>query len=348
MQPALIQLTKRGLFCEAGGFYIDPWKAVDCAIITHAHADHARWGSHRYLAAAPGAAVLRSRLGDKAHLEFAPFGQVVDIKGVKVSFHPAGHILGSAQVKLERNGYSVVVSGDYKRQHDPTCAPFQPVRCNLFITESTFGLPIYRWPATSWVMDEINQWWRNNQQAGKASVLLAYSLGKAQRLLAGVDASIGPIVTHGAVEKINEAYRATNVALPATTHVSKLDAKATDWTKALVVAPPAVAGSSWLRRLGRYSLGMASGWMQIRGTRRRRALDRGFILSDHVDWQALMDTIRETEADECWVTHGYSDIVARHLRENGLNAKSIETRFEGELLDSESESADSSEAASDD
>ncbi len=335
----LLTETPKGLFCEPGNFYIDPWRPVDRAIITHAHADHARWGSKRYLAAETSSQVLRIRMGEKAKLDYQPLGEPLTIGGVNVSFHPAGHILGSAQVKIEKDGYSVVVSGDYKRQADSTCLPFEPVRCNTFVTESTFGLPIYRWPSSESVFDGINDWWRSNQIDGKASLLLAYSLGKAQRLLAGVDASIGPIYTHGAVEKLNAGYRAAGVAIPDTTYVGNVDAKQTDWSQSLIVAPPSAAGGPWAKRFGKISVAMASGWMQIRGTRRRRAMDRGFILSDHVDWHDLLKTIRETEAENVWVTHGYADIVVRHLQEKGLNAKVVETEFTGELLVEEDEVA---------
>jgi putative mRNA 3-end processing factor len=328
----LVTITPRGLYCEAGDFYVDPWKPVDRALITHAHADHARTGSQRYLAAETGREVLQIRLGKSARYDFQPFGQPLTMNGIKVTFYPAGHILGSAQVKLEGQGQSVVVSGDYKRAADPTCATFEPIRCQTFITESTFGLPIYRWPDAQTVFHQINQWWRENQQQGKASLLLAYSLGKAQRLLAGVDSDIGPIYTHGAVEKLNEGYRAAGVELPPTRHVGRADSN-TDWTQALVLAPPAAMGTPWARKFGRISTAMASGWMQIRGTRRRRSMDRGFILSDHVDWLELLQTIEETEAEQVWVTHGYSDIVVRHLRENGLDANVLPTRFVGESLD---------------
>ncbi len=335
----LLTTTPRGLFCEAGNFYVDPWRPVDHALITHAHSDHARWGSKKYLTADTGAEVLRIRMGDKANLSFQPLGRPLTINGVTVTFFPAGHILGSAQIKIEKDGYSVVVSGDYKRNPDATCRPFEPVRCHTFITESTFGLPIYRWPDPQTVFAGINDWWRSNQQSGKTSVLLAYSLGKAQRMLAGVDATIGSIYTHGAVEKLNAGYRAAGVALPKTTRVGDLDAKATDWNQSLIVAPPSAVGGTWAKRFGKLSVAMASGWMQVRGTRRRRAMDRGFILSDHVDWDDLLRTIVETEAEQVWVTHGYSDVVVRHLREQGWDAKVVETEFTGESLEEDAEPA---------
>ncbi len=339
LSDELLTMTPRGLFCEQGGFYVDPWRSVDHAVITHAHADHARWGSKKYLAAETSSEVLRIRMGEKADLRFQPLGQPQTINGVRVTFYPAGHILGSAQVKIEKAGYSIVVSGDYKRNPDPTCLPFEPVRCNTFITESTFGLPIYRWPDPLTVFDGINRWWRSNQGSGKTSILLAYSLGKAQRLLAGIDASIGPIYTHGAVEKLNAGYREAGVLLPETTFVGEVDPKEIDWSQSLVVAPPAAVGGPWAKKFGKLSVAMASGWMQIRGTRRRRSMDAGFILSDHVDWADLMQTIHETEAENIWVTHGYSDVVVRYLREQGFNAKVVETEFTGEQLEGDTEPA---------
>jgi putative mRNA 3-end processing factor len=328
----LLTSTPAGLYCEQGNFYVDPWKPVDYAIITHAHADHARWGSKKYLAAATCREVLRIRMGAKADLTFQPLGKPLVIGGVKVTFFPAGHILGSAQVRIERDGQSIVVSGDYKRQSDPTCQPFEPIQCNTFVTESTFGLPIYRWPDSQLIFEDINAWWRENQVAGKTTILLAYSLGKAQRMLAGLDDSIGSIYTHGAIEKLNAGYRAAGVSIPSTTSVGDVDSKI-DWSQSLVIAPPSAIGSSWARRFGKMSVGMASGWMQIRGTRRRRSMDRGFVLSDHVDWADLMRTIRETEAEQVWVTHGYSSIVARHLNEIGIHSRVVETEFKGELLE---------------
>ena len=328
----LIQSTPHGLFCEAGDFYVDPWTPVQRAVITHAHSDHARWGSKRYLAADTNRYILPTRLGREADIQFLPLGQPQRIGSVNVRFVPAGHILGSAQVVIESRGEVVVVSGDYKRQSDPTCQPFEPVRCHTFVTESTFGLPIYHWPDSKTVFQEINTWWRQNQNQGKASVLLAYALGKAQRLLAGIDASIGPIYTHGAVEKLNAAYRDSGVVLPETTHVGKLDNE-TDFSRSLIVAPPATLGTPWIRRFGNISTAMASGWMQIRGARRRRSMDRGFILSDHVDWGRLLQSIQETGAEHIWVTHGYRDVVVRYLQEQGQNAKVVETEFVGESLE---------------
>jgi putative mRNA 3-end processing factor len=233
-------------------------------------------------------------------------------------------------VRIEHRGEVWVVSGDYKVEPDPTCMPFESIRCHTFVTESTFGLPIYRWAGEAEVLADIHAWWRGNREAGRASLLFAYALGKAQRLLAGLDPSIGPIFTHGAVEKMNAAYRAQGVRLPETQHVA-LAEKSQSWAGAMIVAPPSARGSAWARKFGDASTGFASGWMQIRGARRRRAIDRGFILSDHADWPGLLGAIRASGAERVWITHGYSEVLARHLQEQGLEAKVVQTRFEGEL-----------------
>lgn len=333
----LLELTPDGLYCGPGRFHIDPWNPVKHAVVTHGHADHARPGSCQYLAAQPSQEILRSRLGASANLDLLDWGESRLIGDVSVTLYPAGHILGSAQILIEKKGYRVVVTGDFKRQADPTCRGFEPVRCHTLVTESTFGLPIYRWPDSQRVMDQVNQWWRSNQEQGKASLLLGYSLGKAQRLLAGLDPAIGPILTHGAVEKINQAYRASGVDLPMTQYVGEADSKSFDWSQALIIAPPAVAGTTWTRRFGRLSLAMASGWMHVRGNRRRQALDRGFVLSDHADWPGLLETIEETECEEVYVTHGFSDVLVRHLRERGWTAHVLETRFRGESEEGDSD-----------
>jgi putative mRNA 3-end processing factor len=325
----LLRITERGLYCEAGDFYVDPWMPVDAAVITHAHGDHARWGCKRYLASREGERVLRTRMGADASIRAIEFGEVVEIHGVRVSLHPAGHILGSAQVRVEHRGEVWVVSGDYKTEPDPTCTPFEPVRCHLFITESTFGLPIYRWAPQRETFASIDAWWRANQEAGRASLLYGYALGKAQRLLAGVDASIGPIYEHGAVARLTQDYRDTGVALPPTQYAGGMP-RGHDWSRALVVAPPSAHGTPWMRRFGATSTAFASGWMRVRGHRRRRAVDRGFVVSDHVDWPSLLEAIDATGAERVWVTHGYREPVVRWLREHGLNALAIASRWEGE------------------
>jgi putative mRNA 3-end processing factor len=322
----LLQVNANGLFCERGDFYVDPWRAVKRALITHAHSDHARWGSENYLTSRQGEGLLRARLSAGASIESMEYGETRRIGGVSATFFPAGHVLGSAQIRLEFGGEVWVVSGDYKTTADKTCASFEPVRCHTFITESTFGLPIYRWAPQAEIFAEIDEWWRGNQLAGQASVLFAYSLGKAQRLIAGVDATIGPIYCHGAVEKLNEVYRENGIALPETVHGSP----EAEWSRALIVAPPSVNGTPWMRKFGAVSTAFASGWMRLRGARRRESLDRGFVLSDHADWPGLLGAIDATGAERVLVTHGYRAQLVRWLTEQGRDAQSLETRFEGE------------------
>jgi len=340
----MIVASQKGLYCPAGDFYIDPWRPVDRAIITHAHGDHARYGSQKYFCAKPGMGILRYRLGEDLNAESLDYGQVIRFGDVEVSLHPAGHILGSAQVRVAHNDEVWVVSGDYKRDPDPTCQAFEPIACDTFITESTFGLPIYSWTTDQEVFDQINKWWRKNKEGGKASLILGYSLGKAQRLLMGVDSEIGPIYTHGAMEAINEIYRASGITLPPTTRVP-LTKEKMNYSGALIVAPPAVLGSAWVRRFGTVSTAFASGWMRVRGNRRRYAVDRGFALSDHADWSSLLTTIRETGARKILVTHGYSDVLVRYLRDNGIDADTLETQFQGEQEESSVEQQISAEAA---
>ncbi len=345
----LVVLSPQGLYCPAGDFHIDPWRPVARAVVTHAHADHARRGHGQYLATGVSAGVLRSRLGDIT-LQGLAYGEVVTINGaqgqVKVSLHPAGHVLGSAQVRIEHAGQVWVASGDYytrgaddeAAEHNATCTAFEPVRCHTFITESTFGLPIYRWRPQAEVMADINAWWAGNAAAGRASLLLGYSFGKAQRLLAGVDASIGPIVVHSAVEPLNRAYREAGVRLPETALVSDV-ADTASLKRALVVAPPAVLGSAWAKRFGDAGDAFASGWMQLRGARRRQGLDRGFVLSDHADWPGLQRAIAATGAERVIVTHGYEAVMVRWLQQQGLEAGSFRTEFGVEGGDTTGEAA---------
>jgi putative mRNA 3-end processing factor len=343
----LIAPTPHGLYCEEGGFHIDPWSPVDRAVITHAHSDHAAPGSRSYLTAAEGVGVLRLRMGESAMISGLEYGQAFDSGSVRVSLHPAGHILGSAQVRIERTmasphgpaGEVWVFSGDYKTDADATCHPFEPVRCHTFITESTFGLPIYRWPRQQEVLDQINAWWRANQSLGRTSVVYAYTLGKAQRVLAGLDPSIGPIGAHGAVLRINEAYERAGIKLPRTIpatgeSVNQLQGRG------IVLAPPSTAATVWLRRLGGpdgVATAFVSGWMMVRGTRRRRHVDRGFVLSDHADWPALLDTINATGAKRIGLTHGHAATMARFLGEQGRETFVVPSRFEGEAAEVEAE-----------
>jgi putative mRNA 3-end processing factor len=340
MPDDLLTVTDAGLYCPAGDFHIDPWQPVERAVITHAHGDHARVGSRRYLTAASGRIVLQTRLGTEAVVDSLEYGESLSINGVRLSLHPAGHVLGSAQVRVEHAGQVWVVSGDYKLAADATCAAMDPVRCDVFITESTFGLPIYRWQPQQVIFDEINAWWRANAEENRPSIVYAYSLGKAQRVLAGVDDSIGPIFCHGAVQRLNDAYRRSGVALPPTLYASRAQEHAR-WRRSLIVAPPSARGTLWLRRFGDHASAFVSGWMQLRGARRRRAVERGFVLSDHADWPGLLQAIEATGAGRVRVTHGSTGVMVRWLTERGLQADAIATRFEGEL----DETADASDAA---
>ena len=317
---ALLELREHGLYCQGGDFYVDPWEPVERAILTHAHSDHAAAGSRAYLAAAPGVPLLRQRLGSDIAVEALEYGARITIGDVAVSLHPAGHILGSGQVRIESAGEVWVVSGDYKLAPDPTCPPFEPIRCHTFVTESTFGLPIFRWPATDEVIESIHSWWCGNQESGKTSLLFGWPLGKMQRVLAALDSSIGPIYAHGAVERINRIYRECGITLPVT------QPPAGDTKRALVLAPPGCQGSPWMKRFGSASTALVSGWMRIRGTRRRRSLDRGFVLSDHADWPALLTAIDETRAQSVWVTHGFRAPLVRWLQEHGREAVEVPVR----------------------
>jgi putative mRNA 3-end processing factor len=332
----MITFDNCGIYCTQAKIYIDPWKPVDKAIITHAHSDHARWGMKSYLAHTLAVPVMKFRLGD-INVQGIGYNKTIYVNGVTISLHPAGHIWGSSQVRLEYRGEVWVVSGDYKLQLDGISAPFEHIRCNSFITESTFGLPIYKFPEPKIVHDDINGWWRQNQSEGKNSVILAYALGKAQRVLQHLDPSVGPIYTHGAVDNINKLYLANAGPL---NEAKRIDASVNrkDIKGAMIIAPPSAADTPWMRSLSPYKLGICSGWMQLRGTRRRRAADRGFVLSDHADWDQLNTAIKETGAENVFVTHGYKSLYAKWLQTNyGLNASEVETLYTGEALDEATE-----------
>lgn len=340
----LIITLPEGLYCPAGAFYIDPWRPVERAIITHAHADHARAGHGHYLSAHAGVGVLLARLPGIA-VQGLPYGEQIEVNGVRVSLHPAGHVLGSSQVRVEHAGRIWVASGDYKIETDPTCTPFEPVQCHTFITESTFGLPVYRWEPASTVFGSINAWWRHNAAAGVASVLFCYSFGKAQRVLAGLDRGTGPIFCHGAVESLNRIYRDAAVDLPETHLVGEVPARdKSAFRNALIVAPPSAQGSAWMRRFGDYRDAWVSGWMRLRGARRRRGVDRGFVLSDHADWPGLQHAIDATGAERVLVTHGYIEPMVRWLSEHGLEAGTFTTEYGGDAIEADSGPADAETA----
>ena len=328
----MLTVTERGLYCAAGDFYIDPWRSVDRALITHAHSDHARPGSRSYLCAEEGTGVLRLRLGAKTCIQGLHYGTTVLLNGVRVSFHPAGHVLGSAQIRLEHRDEVWVVSGDYKTEPDPTCSAFEPVRCEVFVTESTFGLPIYRWPPAAKIFAEINDWWRGNQSEGRTSVLGGYSLGKAQRLMAGIDPHLGPLHVHAAILEFLPAYAAAGFRLPEAGLLTAESVRRAGG-QALVIAPPGSDQAGWLPRKSPASVAFASGWMLVRGARRRPDSDRGFPVSDHADWPGLLATIRATGAGRILVTHGSTGPLVRWLNENGWQAETLATRFEGEAAE---------------
>jgi putative mRNA 3-end processing factor len=344
-EEPLLQATDTGLYCERGGFFIDPWRPIDRAVVTHSHADHLCRGCGNYLLAREGLTIARTRLGQHVTIAAVAYREPLEINGVRISLHPAGHILGSAQVRVEEGGRIWVVSGDYKVDSDLTCTAFAPLRCDVSISECTFGLPVYRWRRPEDVFAEIMAWWQDNQASGRASLLYAYALCKAQRLLAGLALIAaeqggwpGPIYTHGAVEAMNRAYRSEGIDLPTATPVGQTEPDV-DWSAALVVAPPSAHGTLWTRRFGPASTAFASGWMRIRGTRRRRSVDRGFILSDHADWPGLLSSFGATGAETVWLTHGYTAVLARWLREQGKDAHPVSTCYEGER-DHETETAE--------
>jgi len=319
----LLAETPAGLFCEAGGFHLDPAVPVEKAVITHGHADHSRPGNGSYLCTEGSLPILRRRLGPDAAIQTLPYGEPLRIGEVTVSFHPAGHVLGSAQVKLERAGEVWVVSGDYKRQADPTCAPFEPQRCHVFATEATYALPIFRWEDGPTIARDLLGWWDGNRAAGRASVLFCTILGKAQRILGELAGLTDREVwLHGAIEPMTAVYRAAGVAMLPTRLVRETE-KGTSFAGQLVIAPLMARGGPWGRRLGPREEAFASGEMRVRGRRRRRSFDRGFPLSDHADWPGILDTVRETRAERIFAFHGHAEVLARYLREQGLDARPL-------------------------
>ncbi len=325
----MITVTSEGLYCEAGGFFIDPWKAVDLALITHAHADHARSGSRQYVATALSQGILHKRLGAGIALRGVEYGEKIKLGQTWVSFHPAGHVLGSAQIRVEYGDRVWVVSGDYKRCSDPTCTPFEVVPCHTFITEATFGLPIYRWQPGADIGRQIYDWWQNAPE--RPSLLFCYAFGKAQRILSELaHISDRPVYLHGAIHALTELYRQQGVPMVPTLPASDLP-RNHKFQGELILAPPSAHRSSWMKRFSQPQTGFASGWMAVRGARRRRGYDRGFVLSDHADWTGLVSTVLQTGAEKVYVTHGQSEVLARYLREvHSVDALPLRTLFEGE------------------
>lgn len=327
-KKGLLIHTALGLYCPKADVYLDPWRPVNRAILSHGHADHARWGSSSYLCTPTAAPVIKYRLGD-IMLETLPFGEEKLINGVSFSFHPAGHILGSAQIKVSYKGEIVVFSGDYKTANDGFSEAFEPVKCHTFITESTFGLPVYHWQDQKGVFNEMEQWCKNNRNNGHLSILYGYSLGKAQRILQGLPESVGPIFTHSTIEAVLHVMRNQGVSLKNTVPVNEHLSRA-DLLSGVIIAPPAVQNSNWLKKFEPIRNGVVSGWMALRGARRRRNADKGFVLSDHADWEGLNEAISLTGAENVLVTHGYTDILSKWLIDKGLNAHPLETNFEGD------------------
>lgn len=327
--PTLLSFNECGIYCAQADVYIDPWRRVDKALITHGHSDHARFGHKEYLCHPITKPIMQARLGNDLSITTLEHGEAVTINGVQFSFHPAGHIPGSVQVRVEYKGEVWVATGDHKRHEDGISAPFEAVPCHTFITECTFGLPIYRWPDPKEVFKQMNDWWRTNAENGVCSIISAYSLGKAQRVLKGLDLSIGPVLTHGAVANMNKVLIEAGIDLPETEQVTK-DTPKEKFRRAMVITPGSALGTPWTNKMKPYSAAMASGWMQLRGWRRRASLDRGFVLSDHADWDALLLAIKETGAEKIITTHGYTDIFSDHLKTLGYDACAESTEFAGE------------------
>ena len=328
----LLEFTSNGIYCSKADVYLDPWRGVKKALITHGHSDHARWGSKSYITQIDNVPILKHRLGNIS-VTGKNYGDKFQINGVTFSFHPAGHVPGSSQIRVEYKGEVWVFTGDFKIQDDKISTPYEPVKCHTFITECTFGLPVYKWEDPKIVHEQINNWWYENKSNGVTSLLMGYSLGKIQRLLKNLDPEIGKIFTHGATEKMTEVLRA-KLDFPKTSLVTR-DTSKKEIEGNIVLAPPAVLGSVWARKLGITSSGYASGWMAIRGARRRRAVDRSFVLSDHADWDGLLSAIYSTECENVITTHGYTDIFARYLNGLGLNAVSEKTEYEQETPETE-------------
>jgi putative mRNA 3-end processing factor len=330
----LLEFTDKGIYCAPGKFYIDPWKPVDNAVITHAHADHAYVGNKHYLAHNDSREVLYYRLGE-IQLQTIAYGEKVMKNGVAVTLYPAGHVIGSAQVRVEYQGEVWVVSGDYKVEDDGISTPFEPVKCHHFISECTFGMPVYQWKPQASTFSDINAWWRSNVEHGVATVIVGYSLGKAQRILQNLDLSIGNVYTHGVIENTNEALRRNGIQLNPTIRITPETSKE-EARKGIILAPPSSVGTSWMRKFGPYSFGYCSGWMAIRGAKRRRAADRGFVLSDHADWDGLINAIDATGCESVYLTHGYTATFSRYLSEIGFDAHEVHTLYGGEEEDAAS------------
>lgn len=334
MSRSLLVTTPQGLYCPVGDFHIDPHGPVERAVISHGHSDHARKVAKKYLAHKDSAGILRTRLGKGISLLTLEYGETLTINGVRVTLFPAGHLLGSSQIRCEYQGNVTVFTGDFGTTKNDTCEPFQPVKCDTFIPESTFGLPLYEWPDPETVNNEINDWWRINRDKGLASVLYCYSLGKAQRILSALDTSIAPIIVHDSVDQMNDCYRKAGIDLPQTLKEWNKEGKPSD-VGAMILAPQSAISGAWRTFPGKYSTGFASGWMLLKKMRKIGDIDRGFVLSDHADWSGLLYAVKETGAERVYPTHGFTQQFSRYLRELGYNSSPLETTFSGDGLDGE-------------
>lgn len=324
MKTPLLQFTNNGIYCEKANVYLDPWKPVDHAIISHGHADHSRYGHKKYITHHRNVPIIQHRLGE-INVTGKEWGEIFTVNNVKFSLHPAGHIIGSSQIRVEHKDEVWVFTGDYKTENDGISTPYEPIKCDTFITECTFGLPAFKWTPQEEVLENINKWWAENRAEGKTSILFGYSLGKAQRLLKYLDTDIGEIYTHGAIENMTEVLRPL-VDFPKTTLITR-DTKKEQLLGNIVLAPPSAHGSTWIRKMVPYVTASASGWMTFRGARRRRAIDKGFVLSDHCDWPGLLESIEATGAEKIICTHGYTDIFSKYLREQGYDARTEATQY---------------------
>ena len=331
----LVKFTKEGIYCIPGNFYLDPWYPVDYAIISHGHADHARWGNKHYLCHHDSKAILKHRIGQNISIESLGYNEPKLINGVTVSFFPAGHIIGSAQIRLEYKGFVVVFSGDYKIQSDFLTTPFEPIKCHQFITESTFGLPIYKWKKESELQSELQNWVYQNQQNNRTSVFFGYSLGKAQRIMKLVE-GISDIYVHSAISNLNNAIQSSGIEIPKSTLITS-DFKKSEIQNKIVILPPALLGSKMLKKIPNAATAICSGWMHIRGNRRWKGVDAGFAVSDHADWDGLLSAVKATEAEKVYVTHGSQAVFSKYLNEIGIEAFELKTEFGEDELAKENE-----------
>lgn len=321
----LLSFTGKGIYCKQGDFYIDPWKPVNLAVTTHGHADHVRFGNNHYLCHEHTKPILKQRISPDLSIQTLGYKEEITINGVKLSLFPAGHVIGSAQIRLEYKGEIAVVSGDYKVEFDGISTAFEPVKCHTFISESTFGLPIYNWQKQEIIFSQIKNWLSSNQKKNKTSILIAYSLGKAQRLIQNLQ-DTGPIYVHNSIANLNDAFKSSGINIPTTIRITP-EINKEQLQQGIVIVPPALADGKWIKSLTNPAIGICSGWMQVRAGRRWRAADAGFALSDHADWQGLLSAIKATEAEKVLVTHGFTASFSKYLEEIGIPSEEVKTQY---------------------